>query len=59
LRAISVVFVFSRASVLSIRTSSFVHGGFLYFMERNAAHVTDFFNLPSDQVVEIGRQISI
>jgi KUP system potassium uptake protein len=29
------------------------------FMERNAAHVTDFFNLPGDQVVEIGRQISI
>jgi KUP system potassium uptake protein len=28
-------------------------------MERNAAHVTDFFNLPSEQVVEIGRQISI
>ncbi len=28
-------------------------------MERNAAHVTDFFSLPSDQVVEIGRQISI
>jgi KUP system potassium uptake protein len=29
------------------------------FMERNAAHVTDFFNLPGEQVVEIGRQISI
>jgi len=29
------------------------------FMERYAAHVTDFFNLPSEQVVEIGRQISI
>jgi KUP system potassium uptake protein len=29
------------------------------FMERNAAHLTDFFNLPSEQVVEIGRQISI
>jgi KUP system potassium uptake protein len=28
-------------------------------MERNAAHVSDFFSLPSDQVVEIGRQISI
>jgi KUP system potassium uptake protein len=28
-------------------------------MERNAAHVTDFFNLPGEQVVEIGRQISI
>jgi KUP system potassium uptake protein len=28
-------------------------------MERNAAHVTDYFNLPSDHVVEIGRQISI
>ena len=28
-------------------------------MERNAIHVTDFFNLPTDQVVEIGRQISI
>ena len=28
-------------------------------MERNAAHVTGFFNLPTDRVVEIGRQISI
>jgi KUP system potassium uptake protein len=28
-------------------------------MERNASHVSDFFSLPSDQVVEIGRQISI
>ena len=28
-------------------------------MERNAAHVTGFFRLPPDQVVEIGRQIAI
>jgi KUP system potassium uptake protein len=28
-------------------------------MERNAARVTDFFALPTDRVVEIGRQISI
>jgi KUP system potassium uptake protein len=28
-------------------------------MVRNAAHVTDYFRLPSQQVVEIGRQISI
>jgi KUP system potassium uptake protein len=28
-------------------------------MERNAVHVSDFFNLPSDQVVEIGRQVAI
>jgi KUP system potassium uptake protein len=28
-------------------------------MERNAAHVSDFIGLPSEQVVEIGRQISI
>jgi KUP system potassium uptake protein len=28
-------------------------------MQRNAAHVTDFFNLPSEHVVEIGRHISI
>ena len=27
-------------------------------MERNAIHVSDFFNLPGDQVVEIGRQVS-
>jgi KUP system potassium uptake protein len=25
------------------------------FMERNASQVTDYFNLPDDQVVEIGR----
>jgi KUP system potassium uptake protein len=28
-------------------------------MERNAVHVSDFFCLPTDQVVEIGRQIAI
>jgi KUP system potassium uptake protein len=28
-------------------------------MERNAAHVTDFYHLPTDSVVEIGRQVSI
>jgi KUP system potassium uptake protein len=28
-------------------------------MERNAAHVSDFFMLPTDQVVEIGRQVAI
>lgn len=28
-------------------------------MERNATHVSDFFSLPSDQVVEIGRQVAI
>jgi KUP system potassium uptake protein len=28
-------------------------------MDRNSVHVTDYFALPTDQVVEIGRQISI
>ena len=28
-------------------------------MERNSVHVSDFFSLPTDQVVEIGRQVSI
>ncbi len=28
-------------------------------MDRNAAHLTDFLQLPPDQVVEIGRQIPI
>jgi KUP system potassium uptake protein len=28
-------------------------------MERNASRITDYFALPTDQVVEIGRQISI
>jgi len=28
-------------------------------MERNAAHVSDFFRLPEDGVVEIGRQVAI
>jgi KUP system potassium uptake protein len=28
-------------------------------MERNAIHVSDFFSLPTGQVVEIGRQVSI
>jgi KUP system potassium uptake protein len=32
---------------------------FFAVMERNAIHVSDFFSLPNDQVVEIGRQVSI
>jgi KUP system potassium uptake protein len=32
---------------------------FFAVMERNAVHVGDFFSLPNDQVVEIGRQIAI
>jgi KUP system potassium uptake protein len=29
------------------------------FMQRNSVHVSDFFRLPPDAVVEIGRQVSI
>jgi KUP system potassium uptake protein len=29
------------------------------FMERNSVHVSDYFRLPGDSVVEIGRQIAI
>jgi KUP system potassium uptake protein len=29
------------------------------FMQRNSTHVSDYFRLPSDTLVEIGRQISI
>jgi KUP system potassium uptake protein len=29
------------------------------FMQRNSVHVSDFFRLPPDAVVEIGRQISV
>ena len=32
---------------------------FFAMMERNAVHVSDFFSLPNDQVVEIGRQVAI
>jgi KUP system potassium uptake protein len=32
---------------------------FFAVMERNAVHVSDFFSLPGDQVVEIGRQVAI
>jgi KUP system potassium uptake protein len=32
---------------------------FFAVMQRNAVHVGDFFSLPGDQVVEIGRQIAI
>jgi KUP system potassium uptake protein len=32
---------------------------FFAALDRNAAHVTDFFQLPPDKVVEIGRQIAI
>jgi KUP system potassium uptake protein len=33
--------------------------GLFAFMQRNAVHVSDFFRLPADAVVEIGRQVSI
>jgi KUP system potassium uptake protein len=29
------------------------------FMQRNASHLTDYFRLPADQVVEVGRQVAI
>src|SRR6266550_4181306 len=29
------------------------------FMQRNASHLTDYFRLPPNQVVEIGRQVAI
>jgi len=29
------------------------------YMQRNSSHVTDYFRLPSDSVVEIGREIAI
>ena len=29
------------------------------FMQRNTSHLTDYFRLPADQVVEIGRQVAI
>lgn len=32
---------------------------FFVAMERNAVHVSDFFSLPNNQVVEIGRQVAI
>ncbi|MDF3839619.1 KUP/HAK/KT family potassium transporter [Cupriavidus basilensis] len=34
-------------------------GSLFAVMVRNGMHVTDFFRLPSDQVVEIGRRVSI
>jgi KUP system potassium uptake protein len=33
--------------------------GLFALMQRNAAHLTDYFKLPPDSTVEIGRQISI
>ncbi|HEV8291349.1 MAG TPA: hypothetical protein VGP94_05480 [Tepidisphaeraceae bacterium] len=38
---------------------SFVAVSALGVVERNAVHVSDFFSLPSDQVVEIGRLVAI
>jgi KUP system potassium uptake protein len=29
------------------------------FLQRNSAHVTDYFRLPAETVVEIGREIAI
>jgi KUP system potassium uptake protein len=33
--------------------------GLFALMQRNSVHVSDFFRIPPDNVVEIGRQISI
>jgi KUP system potassium uptake protein len=38
--------------------AKWIEGAFA-FMQRNSAHVSDYFRLPSDALVEIGRQISI
>ena len=35
-----------------------IEGSFA-FMQRNAAHVTDYFRVPHDRVIEIGREIAI
>jgi KUP system potassium uptake protein len=29
------------------------------FMQRNSSHVTDYFRLPPDTVVEVGREVAI
>ena len=29
------------------------------FMQRNSLHVTDYFRLPAETVVEIGREVAI
>jgi KUP system potassium uptake protein len=29
------------------------------YLQRNSVHVSDFFKLPADSVVELGREISI
>ena len=29
------------------------------FMQRNSAHLTEYFRLPMDAVVEIGREVSV
>ena len=33
--------------------------GLYAFMQRNAVHVTDYFRLPAETVVEVGREIAI
>jgi len=33
--------------------------GLFAFMQRNASHLTDYFRLPPEQVVEVGRQVAI
>jgi K+ transporter len=29
------------------------------FLQRNSAHATDYFRLPLDNVVEIGREVAV
>jgi KUP system potassium uptake protein len=33
--------------------------GIFAFMQRNSAHVTNYFRLPADTVVEVGREVAI
>ncbi|WP_434965401.1 KUP/HAK/KT family potassium transporter, partial [Escherichia coli] len=41
------------------RGMSAFQGRLFAAMERNCAHVTDYFRIPPESVVEIGRQIGI
>ena len=33
--------------------------GLFAFMQRNSLHVTDYFRLPAETVVELGREVAI
>jgi KUP system potassium uptake protein len=54
-----VTYYIARETIIHRNDGKGLATAFFAAMERNAAHVSEFFNLPRDKVVETGRQVVI